>query len=1386
MCSCKSLSVLSAVVAFACAAFADEEIVLPSGYIQLDHVTFDAGAYIKTGLTPENGWKIAVDFEPKEVTTGGNHCLWCARNSANPSAAAANWNFFYNVSGKPRFDIYDQYNTLTDVSITAKRHLFVLDGQTLSIDGTPIATAAMTEPFTAGGPLFLFVSAKNATVDTSNYSSGKFYGAKIWDGAGELKMNIVPCVKDGVVGFYDTFGAKDLTKGGTFYSNDVKTWKAGVTSGDFTAATSWSDGKAPRDYDTVDFSTTDATVTFPAGDTVFTGTFWMDPPSPTATETHEFTFDTTGGKSFCLYDGITAGTHPIFRRWTYASNKWTLNSNGIYLFKGTDTPYAGQMRMSDAVVKVTLAPHETRIVQESGTLDWANGSSARHVEFLGSSNSAGVTNLVTYELKGGRAILSWPDFRSNSRMIMSGGELETKGPRLLPNNMNSGDNFGGGHAEFIMTGGRVDEAHGLVSVGQYGGADAVFKMSGDAYFRKSASGSVSSDDIQNFYIASGTASNSGQGTALRGAATFSDNAYFEISGENSSSRQYGNLLVASSINATGTLIVEDNARLRFGTGYAKFGSGENANATVTLSGHSELRVLGAVTSKLTAANEGVQIGGELSQEAVLSINDQAILDTPRVCSVANTSPAFVRNALILNGGVLQTREIDGAGWLDVEINGGIIRASAASTAAKPLVSGLKSLIVGDGAKVVIDTQGFDVYVKQDFGADVTVEKLGEGTLHVAGPSSHAETIVYQGEVEKEDESFGFGVITKVTDEATWKATEPANWTAPTSWDPEHAVTYRTAVTVASAAEMILPADVAVRSMNIASAGSLALSGSSDVVIGEALAVTGDGSAKVWDVAEGSSVKIATPTFAATTTAFKKTGAGSLAFDFSTIQTEIPFVAGYTSGLRAIDVEGGTLSILGRSCWEQNGKLGSNSSGVNGPLYVGTGATVVLERIGHGSSAGGAATYIGYSEDGDGTLVLQNGAIDLGAMTVGYRCTKPTVATLAVTNASVRALANTIVCFGDVQNDTQAANVAAVGRFGSGASLTDAAGGYANGTVAFGAGCDVEFADGAQLTMTRTPDASATTFRGWIYSPSRASGSVRFVREGLMSFKGGLAVNNYDLKASSAKKFVYSFDGGIFKPTITTADSSRTDAYKECRYAIFKAPGYQGFEAGVRGMTVDMGECARYTIAAPVRGVGVIEKVGSGVLVLGTGRTFADGCTTLLGFNDNDVTNDLAKVVESGVVTVQNAGGVHVAEGTVEVESGATDTSSCFTVDAGCTVDLAGNVVELGALKGEGEVSGGTISKICFKPLAEGESAATLKDVSVGKVYVDFGGAAVGKTSYRIAKVGTGVTGTMAGKTFRAKAVNTGDATLKAADCTVDDAGNVFATPVPLGLLIMVR
>ena len=92
-----SLSVFLFCAAVSVVGFADDAVVLPSGYVQLDHVTFDSSAYVRTGLTPENGWKIAVDFEPKEVTTGGNHCLWCARKSATASTTAANFNFYAQV-----------------------------------------------------------------------------------------------------------------------------------------------------------------------------------------------------------------------------------------------------------------------------------------------------------------------------------------------------------------------------------------------------------------------------------------------------------------------------------------------------------------------------------------------------------------------------------------------------------------------------------------------------------------------------------------------------------------------------------------------------------------------------------------------------------------------------------------------------------------------------------------------------------------------------------------------------------------------------------------------------------------------------------------------------------------------------------------------------------------------------------------------------------------------------------------------------------------------------------------------------------------------------------------------------------------------------------------
>lgn len=306
------------------------------------------------------------------------------------------------------------------------------------------------------------------------------------------------------------------------------------------------------------------------------------------------------------------------------------------------------------------------------------------------------------------------------------------------------------------------------------------------------------------------------------------------------------------------------------------------------------------------------------------------------------------------------------------------------------------------------------------------------------------------------------------------------------------------------------------------------------------------------------------------------------------------------------------------------------------------------------------------------------------------------------------------------------------------------------------------------------------WRGSVEAHERASGSIRFVNGSYVKFACGFCMNNSAVTATAKKNLTVSFDNGSFIPALPDFSAARAD-YLECRTAIFRNPQYQGFEARAGGMNVPMDECGRYTIAAPVRGVGTLVKTGVGTLVLGRCRTMAVGDSIR---KDTSVTESSCPYVD--VVTVQNAGGVHVAEGKVELEAGATDTNSTFTVDAGCTLDLAGHAVTLGAVKGGGEVSGGTIDAIRLRALADGEAAVTFNDVDVKKVFVDFAGAAPDDT-VRLVKAGRFVAGVLKpGSSFMARAVNCSNPAFGKAACTVDADGNVTAKPTKKGLALIVR
>ena len=280
-------------------------------------------------------------------------------------------------------------------------------------------------------------------------------------------------------------------------------------------------------------------------------------------------------------------------------------------------------------------------------------------------------------------------------------------------------------------------------------------------------------------------------------------------------------------------------------------------------------------------------------------------------------------------------------------------------------------------------------------------------------------------------------------------------------------------------------------------------------------------------------------------------------------------------------------------------------------------------------------------------------------------------------------------------------------------------------------------------------------------------------------------SKFAIRASDANKFTVAFDDGNFVPLLAAASDERV-SYYESRYAVFRSPEYQGFEALADGMNVDMSYCPRYVIAAPVRGVGALVKTGEGTLVMGKGRKFTSASTALYITEANIAT----LTEESGVVTVQNAGGVVVAEGAVEIEAGATDANSAFTVHSGAALDLGGNAVSVGKIGGTGTVTDGSLRTVTFGAVGDDDETPVFENVTFsGRVTVDFGcdaeHPAVKGRQYKVAKLGVGASGLATGAS--ARAMNTGDEVLARAVLTVDAEGNVTAAPeTKSGILIIVR
>ncbi len=205
--------------------------------------------------------------------------------------------------------------------------------------------------------------------------------------------------------------------------------------------------------------------------------------------------------------------------------------------------------------------------------------------------------------------------------------------------------------------------------------------------------------------------------------------------ENSSLIAKANVTIGAGPTASGTLLISDNAQLST-NGFMLIG-GTNTTAAMASLGTALLSGSSRVT-----INRGLVVGN--SGTGTLVINDAATLTTVESTTIA--VGASSKGTLQLKGGVLVTTSITkGAGDGTLDLNGGTVRAAAAST---NFFASLGNLTInGTGVAAgqsafTFDTNGFNVTATNAFaynGASdsVAFAKIGSGTLTLSKASAYA-------------------------------------------------------------------------------------------------------------------------------------------------------------------------------------------------------------------------------------------------------------------------------------------------------------------------------------------------------------------------------------------------------------------------------------------------------------------------------------------------------------------------------------------------------------------------------------------------------------------------------------------------------------------------
>lgn len=196
-----------------------------SALTELEGVSATGSQSVLTDYTPCGKTGVTCDFTIDERK---GSALFGARQGSGSTDPTFCLLELANTSGF-RYDYGAQYNSYVEPT-AGKRYLAEMDHTGLKINGSYLekctrATGALS--MTIPCPLAVF--AMNTAGTVGSQAKATIYSLKAWDETGvpsSLKLDLVPCQKDGVVGFYDRKNGKFLPPSGTLTAGATKSHSA--------------------------------------------------------------------------------------------------------------------------------------------------------------------------------------------------------------------------------------------------------------------------------------------------------------------------------------------------------------------------------------------------------------------------------------------------------------------------------------------------------------------------------------------------------------------------------------------------------------------------------------------------------------------------------------------------------------------------------------------------------------------------------------------------------------------------------------------------------------------------------------------------------------------------------------------------------------------------------------------------------------------------------------------------------------------------------------------------------------------------------------------------------------------------------------------------------